>query len=120
MNVRVAELEYSFSFLAGALYMRESVAIADTLFRTRDWAQITEQARRDSLLRQRTTARETRLLREIRYRLEELSPAELAFFCFGERELTNDNCCSWRCVSGFGSSAGLWMKFCGRRRSGPT
>jgi hypothetical protein len=81
MHTHVEEPRYSFSFLAGALYLRESVAIAELLSKHHDWEEVMRRAREDNLLRQRTKASQVRLLREIRYRLEDFSAEELAFFC---------------------------------------
>jgi Putative inner membrane protein (DUF1819) len=73
--------EYSFSFLAGALYLPESVAVAD-LFRTHgDWREVARFAAAGNHLRTRTAATRTRVLREIRYRLQQFTPGELEFFC---------------------------------------
>lgn len=72
---------YSFSFLTGALYLSESVAVAALMRAHHDWNEVARCAAEDNLLRQRTTASRTRLLREIRYRLAQLSPKELDFFC---------------------------------------
>jgi hypothetical protein len=72
---------YSFSFLTGALYLPESLAVAG-LARTRpDWAEVLHLASEDNLLKQRKDASRTRLLREIRYRLQQLSREELVFLC---------------------------------------
>jgi hypothetical protein len=75
-----SDAPYSFSFLAGALFLKESVAVAGIVSRCRDWRQVAVLAAEQNLLRQRTAASRTRLLREIRYRLQELSSKELAFF----------------------------------------
>jgi hypothetical protein len=72
---------YSFSFLTGALYLPESLAVAELARTEHDWAKILHQAAEDNLLKQRKTASRTRLLREIRYRLQELSREELEFLC---------------------------------------
>lgn len=73
--------DYSFSFLAGALFLSESVAIAELMNRNLDWDEVARQAAEQNVIRQRTTASRVRILREIRYRLEQFSPAELTFFC---------------------------------------
>jgi len=73
--------QYSFSFLTGALYLRESLAIAELMRARLDWETVNRRATEENLLRQRTAASRTRLLREIRYRLEELTPKELSFLC---------------------------------------
>lgn len=70
---------YSFSFLTGALYLPESVAVAEVMRGHPEWAEVARQASELNLLRQRTAASRTRLLREIRYRLQQLSPKELEF-----------------------------------------
>jgi hypothetical protein len=73
------ETTYAFSFVAGALFVPETMAVARQLQAVRDWKLVTAAARAENLLRQRTDASTRRLLREIRYRLDELSPAELDF-----------------------------------------
>ncbi|HZR19105.1 MAG TPA: DUF1819 family protein [Verrucomicrobiae bacterium] len=73
--------KYSFSFLAGALYLPESLAIANLFHRHNDWDKIREEVARHNLLRQRSKASETRMFREIRYRLEALNAKELDFLC---------------------------------------
>ena len=72
---------YSFSFLTGALYLSESVAVAELMRVLGDWNAVGSRAAEENLLRQRTTASRARLFREIRYRLEQFSPKELDFFC---------------------------------------
>jgi hypothetical protein len=72
---------YSFSFLAGALFFPESVAIAELMNRYRDWARVARQALEQNIIRQRTAASRVRILREIRYRLEQLSREQLQFLC---------------------------------------
>lgn len=80
MNQRKPE-EYSFSFLAGALYVPESIAVAALMRVHREWDVVSRLAANENVLRQRKAASRKRILREIRYRLEQLTPAELAFFC---------------------------------------
>src|SRR5437667_1730826 len=72
---------YSFAFLTGALYLSESVAVAELVRLYSEWNEVGRRAAEENLLRQRTTASRARLFREIRYRLEQLSPRELDFFC---------------------------------------
>lgn len=74
-----AQTPYSFSFLTGALYLPETLAVADVMRNQADWPTVARQASENNLLRQRTTASRTRLLREIRYRLQELTSQELDF-----------------------------------------
>lgn len=76
---------YSFSFLTGALYLSESLAVAELKRVHRDWSEVVRGANEDNLLRQRATASRTRLLREIRYRLEQFVAKELDFFCQADR-----------------------------------
>ena len=73
--------EYSFSFIAGALYLPESVAVAAVMRDGRDWNEVASQAVENNLLRQRTVASRTRVLREIRYRLQQLTLKDLDFLC---------------------------------------
>ena len=75
---------YSFSFLAGALYLPESVAVADLLRVDRDWEKVARRAAEDNLLRKRTASSRTRVLREIRYRLQQFTGRELDFFCHAD------------------------------------
>jgi hypothetical protein len=72
---------YSFSFLTGALYLPESLAIAEVAKNEPDWNVVLERASHDNLLKQRKLASRTRLLREIKYRLQEFNDEELAFLC---------------------------------------
>jgi hypothetical protein len=72
---------YAFSFLTGALYLSESVAVAKVMRQHPDWEAVARQAAEQNLLRQRTHASRTRLLREIRYRLQQLTARELDFLC---------------------------------------
>lgn len=79
MPASTQESKYSFSFLTGALYLPESVAVAEVMRAQHEWKEVARQASELNLLRQRTNASRTRLLREIRYRLQQLSPTELEF-----------------------------------------
>ena len=81
MAEQLSKSEYSFSFLAGALYLPETAAVAVLMLANPDWDEVTRRAAADNLIRQRTKASRVRILREIRYRLQQLSPAELEFFC---------------------------------------
>jgi hypothetical protein len=72
---------YSFSFLTGALYLTESLAVAEVARKCADWDKVVIQVSENNLLKQRKSASLTRLLREIRYRLQELSHDELEFLC---------------------------------------
>ena len=72
---------YSFSFLTGALYLPESVAVAKLLRVHRDWQMVVHRAADENFLRQHKAGSRTRMLREIRYRLHQFSTTELDFFC---------------------------------------
>jgi len=72
---------YSFSFLSGALYLKETLALAELLRAHGDWNVVKQLAMEENLLRQRTAGSRTRLLREVRHRLKEFSPVEVEFFC---------------------------------------
>lgn len=72
---------YSFSFISGALYLKESLAVARLLRQHGDWAGVRDKLIEDNLLRQRSRESSVRLFREIRYRLQELAPKELAYLC---------------------------------------
>jgi hypothetical protein len=79
MPISPLEQAYSFSFTTGALFVPETLAIARKFVHLRDWKSVSAVTHSENLLRQRTTASTTRMLREIRHRLEELSPEELDF-----------------------------------------
>lgn len=55
--------------------------MAELLRVERDWQEVARRATEDNLLRKRTAASRTRILREIRYRLEQFTQRELEFFC---------------------------------------
>lgn len=74
---------YSFSFITGALYLPESLAVASLACTQPDWTEVLQRAAADNLLKQRKAGSRTRLLREIRYRLQQLSREELEFLCEG-------------------------------------
>jgi hypothetical protein len=76
--------DYSMSFLIGALFVKETVAIAKILLQCHNWQEVATQVADENLLRQRTVASRTRLLREIRYRLQQFSAKELDFFSHAE------------------------------------
>lgn len=90
VSKRVKLPAYSFSFLTGALYLPESLAIAEVAKNEPNWNVVLERAAQDNLLKQRKLASRTRLLREIKYRLQELNSEELAFLCeAGPRDQRN-------------------------------
>ena len=72
---------YSFSFLTGALYLQDSLAVGELALKQPDWSEVLFGAAQNNLLKQRKIASRTRLLREIRYRLQQLTHAELEFLC---------------------------------------
>jgi hypothetical protein len=71
---------YSFSFIAGALFVAESAAVVPLLAQGMSWDEIKVVAARDNLLKSRTSASQVRLHREIKYRLSVLTEAEIDFF----------------------------------------
>jgi len=77
----VTEQRYSFSFISGALYLRESVAVALLLRKHGDWDRVRREVLDRNALRQRTRESCVRLFREIRYRLQELTAGEVGFLC---------------------------------------
>jgi len=77
---------FSFSFITGALFAPEVGAVLPLLAEGKSWDEIAEAAEQDNLLKTRTAASRVRLLREIRYRLAALSPAEVKFAASARRE----------------------------------
>ncbi len=75
------EDKYSFSFISGALYLRESLAVARLLRKHGDWTLVRADAIDANVLQQRSHESSVRLFREIRYRLQELTLSEVAFLC---------------------------------------
>ena len=53
---RPKETDYSFSFLAGALFLPESAAIAELMKTHLDWNEVARQTADQNLIRQRTAA----------------------------------------------------------------
>jgi hypothetical protein len=82
--MRVSGSRYSFSFITGSLFVRESVAVGRVLASEPDWKRVGAIVSERNLLRQRSRASEERMFREIRYRLEEFGGRELSFFLGGE------------------------------------
>lgn len=72
---------YSFSFISGALYVKECLAVARSIQAHGDWAAARERVIAGNVLRQRSRESTVRLFREIRHRLQELTATELAFLC---------------------------------------
>jgi hypothetical protein len=79
--MKPADKRYSFSFISGALYVPESLVLGRILATGAAWDEAVGLALRDNLLRQRKEASSVRLLREIRYRLEQLDRPALDFLC---------------------------------------
>ena len=81
-NIEKAHDEaYSFSFISGALYVKEALPVARLLRQGADWERVREETLNANALRQRTHQSRVRLFREIRYRLQKLTAAEIAFLC---------------------------------------
>lgn len=72
---------YAFSFITGALFVPETLAVSELLAAGKDWPTIRSAVLDENLLRIKTSGSRLRILREIRYRLQEFDAAELDFFC---------------------------------------
>lgn len=72
---------YAFSFITGALFVPETVAVSELLAAGKDWPVIRSAVLDDNLLRIKTSGSRLRILREIRYRFQEFDNVELDFFC---------------------------------------
>ena len=68
------------SFTVGGLLLSESVLLAMLYMKTNDWAQVRKAAVADNLLQIRTWMARERIVREVVFRLMELSPDELSLF----------------------------------------
>jgi hypothetical protein len=79
--MKATENRYSFSFISGALYLKECLAVARLLRQHGDWVIVRDKLIEDNLLRQRSRESSVRLFREIRYRLQELTAKELVYLC---------------------------------------
>lgn len=71
---------YNMSFTVGGLLLSESVLLARLFIETKDWAQVRKVASTDNLLQIRTLTARERIVREVVFRLMELSPDELILF----------------------------------------
>lgn len=72
--------KYNMSFTVGGLLLSESVLLAKLYIETKNWAQVRKVASADNLLQIRTLAARERIVREVVFRLMELSPDELTLF----------------------------------------
>lgn len=77
----IIDAPYSFSFITGALFLKESVSLAELLVKGRSWSEIEKIAAQSNLLKTRTSASRIRLVREVRHRLSRLSAEEIDAFC---------------------------------------
>jgi hypothetical protein len=75
-----ADRRYAFSFITGALFVPETVAVAELLAAGKDWPTIRESVSNENLLKLKTSGSRVRILREIRYRLQEFDSEELDYF----------------------------------------
>lgn len=72
--------KYNMSFTVGGLLLSESVLLAKLYNETKDWTQVRKYASADNLLQIRTIAARERIVREVVFRLMELSSIELSMF----------------------------------------
>ena len=71
---------YNMSFTVGGLLLSESVLLAKLYIKTKDWRQVRKVASTDNLLQIRTLTARERIVREVVFRLMEISPDELTLF----------------------------------------
>lgn len=80
-SLKAITVRYSFSFISGALYLKECLAVASVLREQRDWGKVRNSVIKANALRQRTLESSLRLFREIRHRLQEMTWKEVEFLC---------------------------------------
>lgn len=77
---------YNMSFVAGSLFLRESVEIGKLFLAHRDWKLVRGQALNQNVVQSRTKSSATRICQEICLRLEELSESELKILSEGSMQ----------------------------------
>lgn len=75
--------DYRMSFSTGGLFLRESVELAKLYQELADWDLVKKQSASSNLLQTRTKASSTRAIREIVFRLQKLTSAELELLVEG-------------------------------------
>lgn len=79
-------VNYNMSFIAGALFLQESVAIAQLFLVLGDWKSVRGKVLEENLIQSRTMSSASRLCREICRRLESLREEELKILAEGTIE----------------------------------
>jgi hypothetical protein len=74
---RLQTESYNTSFVAGSLFIRESLAIAKLYFEILDWDKVRQSAINDNTIQARTTSSLVRITREICFRLSTFNDTEL-------------------------------------------
>jgi hypothetical protein len=74
------------SFTAGALLARETIVVAELAGQTPDWGRIKAQVLAENALQMRTASAGERIFREVRSRLQPLTPTETRLLLDGSRQ----------------------------------
>ena len=85
--------QYVLSFTAGGLLYHESIIVAETYCKSRDWNKTTRQINDQNLLQSRVQSTTTRKLREICARLQGLTSPQIELLVSGSR--TEQNLLLW-------------------------
>ena len=85
--------QYVLSFTAGGLLYHESIIVAETYCKSRDWNKTTRQINDQNLLQSRVQSTTTRKLREIFARLQVLTSPQIELLVSGSR--TEQNLLLW-------------------------
>lgn len=88
--------QYRMSFSTGGLFHQESVQMASLFLECGDWNHVREEALSENLLQARTISSAKRTCREILFRLQKLSPAELDLLVHGATQ--EQACILWIAV----------------------
>jgi len=79
----MAELKYNMSFTAGGLFLLESMSVAETYLRQKDWEKTKEIVLEENTIQSKTNASLIRFNREIISRLQLLSDAQIKLLVEG-------------------------------------
>lgn len=79
-------MKYRLSFTTGSLFLLESVKIARLYREEKDWRNIDRRILRENILQKKTVATQKRQVREIKRRLDNLSPESLDYLASAELE----------------------------------
>ena len=77
--------DYVLSFTAGGLLYHESIKVAETYIQSYQWDETTEKVKNENLLQSRVASTTARKLREIYFRLQELTQAQIELLVSGSR-----------------------------------